>query len=342
VYGASSPLVDRGKVYVASGDEMTALNASNGTQAWQDDFEGDQFPPTFSQPAIDHGSIIAGWYYYSVGGVAGFDPDTGASNLNGGGGPGSFIAYGAPAVADAATVYDMGAVTSGGSISALHLGNMTGFIAYSPQPGGIPSSSDPMVSGERAFVSSGSTLLSFALDSCPPPPVPLGSYCGWVWSTPLAANGGMPVAISSTQVAVPLANGSVAVLDQATGALQWTAVTGSTAAQSPVSDGTNLYVGTADGKMRAFPAAGCGNATCAPLWTSSQSAGGAITSQPVYAAGVIYAGGKNGSLVAYDASNGTRLTLLLVDSGANRVNVIEDGGTVYVSTNGGNVAAYRP
>lgn len=337
---ASSPLLDRGKVYVATGAAMTALNAWDGSQAWQVDRTSDQFPPMFGQPAIAHGSLIAGWIYASVGGLAAFDEDTGALSLGGSGGPGSWVPYNAPAVTNGAMVYDELAISSAGAATAIDLGANTGFITFSQTPGGVPPLSDPMVSGTRAFVSSGNSILAFALDSCPP--ALLNGFCGSLWSTNLPAAGGMPVALSSTQVAVPLANGNVAVLDQTTGALQWTAVTGSTAAQSPVIDGSNIYVGTGDGRVRAFAAVGCGNATCTPVWASAMSAGAAISSQPVYAGGVVYVGTAGGALAAFDASNGARLAYVLVDAGSNHVNVVENGGTVYVSTSSGVVGAYRP
>jgi hypothetical protein len=48
-----------------------------------------------------------------------------------------------------------------------------------------------------------------------------------------------------------------AVLDAATGVVQFTATTGSTNAQPPTVDGTGSFItGAADGRVRAFPVAG--------------------------------------------------------------------------------------
>ena len=149
----------------------------------------------------------------------------------------------------------------------------------------------------------------------------------------------MPVSLSATQLAVPLATGNVAVLDAATGAVQWTAVTGSTLPQAPAIDATSFYVGTADGKVRAFPIAGCGGPTCAPTATSS-AAGAAISSQPVVAGGVVYVGTANGKLVAFNTA-GASLYSTTVNAAASRVVVIEDNASVYATTNNGTVAAYR-
>jgi outer membrane protein assembly factor BamB len=141
----------------------------------------------------------------------------------------------------------------------------------------------------------------------------------YAYNAPAVA--GMPVSLSATQLAVPLANGNVAVLDAATGALQWTAVTGSTSAQSPALDATSFPVGTADGKVRAFPIAGCGGPTCVPTSTSS-AAGAAISSQPVVAGGVVYVGTANGKLDAFDTA-GVSLYSTTVDATASRVFVLE-------------------
>lgn len=262
--------------------------------------------------------------------------------MNGNGGPGSLVPYNAPAVIDNTSVYHVGAVSQAGAIAAVHLGANNGFIDFGTLGGGgVQQSSSPMVSGNHAYVSYKTKVLAFALDSCPTGPV--SGYCSPVWTSPdLGSSGGMPVALSATDVAVPLANGNVAVLDGSTGAVRWTAVTGSSAAQSPATDGTNMYVGTADGNVRSFSVYSCGNATCSPVWTSTQSAGAAVVSQPVVAGGAVYVGTAAGALVAFDASNGARLKSIVVDAASDRVNVIENGGRLYASTNSGVVGAYGP
>jgi outer membrane protein assembly factor BamB len=95
----------------------------------------------------------------------------------------------------------------------------------------------------------------------------------------------------------------------------------------------------ADGKVRAFPIAGCGNPTCSAPSTSS-AVGAAISSQPVVAGGVVYVGTANGKLVAFNTA-GVSLYSTTVDATASRVFVVEDGASVYVTTNAGIVAAYR-
>jgi outer membrane protein assembly factor BamB len=196
-----------------------------------------------------------------------------------------------------------------------------------------------MARGNQVFVSSGTTVLAFATDSCVPSPVP--SDCLPMWTTDVGSTAGMQVSISATQLAVPLLSGNVAVLDAATGAVQWTAQTFANGAQSPAVDATSFYIGTLDSKVRKFPIAGCAAATCAATATSP-SAGGAITGQPVVAGGVVYVGTSTGKLVAFDAGTLTQLASLTVNASASRVTVIEDSGTVYATTDNGTVAAYRP
>ena len=69
-----------------------------------------------------------------------------------------------------------------------------------------------------------------------------------------------------------------------------------------------VYVGSGDGKLYAFDAAGTtgcsGTAprTCAPLWTAAT--GGAVSSSPAVANGVVYVGSTTASS-AFDAAGST-------------------------------------
>src|SRR5439155_502446 len=60
------------------------------------------------------------------------------------------------------------------------------------------------------------------------------------------------------------------------------------------------YVGSGDGKLYAFAAAGCGASTCAPLWTAAT--GGPIYSSPAVAGGTVYVGSNDDKLYAFAAS----------------------------------------
>jgi outer membrane protein assembly factor BamB len=91
-------------------------------------------------------------------------------------------------------------------------------------------------------------------------------------------------------------------------ATAWTgAAGGSSASTSAVANGV-AYVGSTDGKLYAFDAAGVTNCsgspkTCQPLWTSAT--GRTINSSPAVSNSVVYAGSEDGKLYAFDAAGVT-------------------------------------
>lgn len=58
-----------------------------------------------------------------------------------------------------------------------------------------------------------------------------------------------------------------------------------------------VFTGSADGSLHAFPAAGCGQASCTPLW--STSTGSPISGAPAVTSGQLYVGTENGRVIAY-------------------------------------------
>ena len=90
----------------------------------------------------------------------------------------------------------------------------------------------------------------------------------------------------------------------------WTATisTGSDVQSSPAVYNGVVYVGSDNGKLYAFDAAGNTNCsgvpkTCAPLWTGST--GGSLFSSPAVVNGVLYIGSEDGKLYAFDPSGTT-------------------------------------
>jgi outer membrane protein assembly factor BamB len=69
-------------------------------------------------------------------------------------------------------------------------------------------------------------------------------------------------------------------------------------AVDPAADATRLFVGSSDGSLKAFDAAGCGAASCDPLW---QAEVGAQVGVPLVANGVVFAGSADGRVHAFDA-----------------------------------------
>ena len=71
-----------------------------------------------------------------------------------------------------------------------------------------------------------------------------------------------------------------------------------------VSDGV-AYVGSTDGRLYAYPSAGCHSdaGPCTPIWTAMT--GGPIESSPAVADGVVYVGSQDGSLYAFAVACGS-------------------------------------
>jgi outer membrane protein assembly factor BamB len=89
-------------------------------------------------------------------------------------------------------------------------------------------------------------------------------------------------------------------------ATAWTGPTGNGVFSSPAVAGGIVYVGSDDGKLHAFDAAGVTNCSvgpsraCSPLWTAAT--GGAVRSSPAVAGGIVYVGSDDGKLYAFDAA----------------------------------------
>jgi outer membrane protein assembly factor BamB len=69
------------------------------------------------------------------------------------------------------------------------------------------------------------------------------------------------------------------------GQLLWTGTTGGAITSPPTVAGGVVYVGSEDGKLYAFRAAGCGAASCPPLFTATTAGS---PSSPAIAAGELY------------------------------------------------------
>ena len=79
----------------------------------------------------------------------------------------------------------------------------------------------------------------------------------------------------------------------------WTGPTGGAVDSSPAVVNGIAYVGSADGKLYAFKASGCGSPPCTPQWTGAT--GGAVDSSPAVQGGVVYVGSADGKLYAFNA-----------------------------------------
>jgi outer membrane protein assembly factor BamB len=126
--------------------------------------------------------------------------------------------------------------------------------------------------------------------------------------------------------------------------LAWTGATGGAVNSSPATANGVVYVGSADGKLYAFPTnCSTGAGTCAPLWTAST--GGAIDSSPAAAGNSVYVGSADGKVYAFAvgcATGGASCspTWTGTTGAAIHSSPAVDNGVVYVGSNDGKLYAF--
>ncbi len=187
-------------------------------------------------------------------------------------------------------------------------------------PTGAAVTSSPAVVGNVAYVTSDAgTLVAFDADAsgaCTGTPV----SCPPLWTATIQAAGtnGGPGTVSS----------------------------------SPAVSGGVVFVGSSDGRLEAFDAAGSTNCSgtpkiCTPLWTATL--GGSIVGSPMVSGGVVYVGSTNGTFDAFDATGATNCsgtpkvcTPLWTASTGGAINgsAAVAGSRVYVASANGKVVAF--
>ena len=336
-----SPVIGNGVLFVAGGATMTAFATQDGAQLWQTGPMSQGSTTQMADTAIVNNKVLAPYSLFNAGGTFTFDPAKGTYTSSA---VSATIPYNAPVVDGKTVAMTRKEVRTDGTLSSLSYGSRVGLINFWSNSAQAVPATTPMINGHTIFVGSGTSVLAFSLDTCPASPI--AGLCAPLWKKDLKSTTSMPVAISSTRVAVATQVGSIFVLDAATGAQEFVALTTSSYAQPPAIDNSGLmYTATVDGVVRAFPTAGCNFPTCAAVWSSKQK--GPITTQLVTAGGVVYAGTATGRVLAFDAKGCAKppctwLFTVTVDSKAQRVQLIEDAGTLYAVTDTGLVSAYRP
>jgi hypothetical protein len=132
-------------------------------------------------------------------------------------------------------------------------------------------SSPPAVGAGSLFVVSGGALAAYDASGkvCVPPSVPPSELEQYENAT------GFP------EVCTPL----------------WSAATGGSVVGSATVAGSEMYVGSSNGQVYAFPAGGCGSSECEPDWTGN--AGGAITTSVAVSSTTVFAASSDGELSAF-------------------------------------------
>ncbi len=291
---ATRPVVIGDLAITTHGSNIDAVMVATGASVWSrnlsDPAVGSVYlgPPTLSQGRILTAASTAG-----LGGLYSFATD--GSNT----GSLAFHHFVGNLAADGSLTARVGGSYGSGTpaLATLQFGR-TWFVSF----GGGPTTWPISITGGRAFMVAGGRVLGFdPTTPCTPvpPPFPFG-YCTATWSTSIpgaqaaASAGGGRVAIGST-------NGTLSVLNGATGAVEFTTANASTPL-SPSSHGYQgrLFTTGGDGVLRVYNASGCGGTACAPLWTGA--VGSASTVAPTVSNGKVYVATTDGRLVVFPAA----------------------------------------
>ncbi|HKY67440.1 MAG TPA: PQQ-binding-like beta-propeller repeat protein, partial [Acidimicrobiales bacterium] len=345
--GASAPLYpDHGGPRAAT---VTSVSAASGASRWRHDLAQGAAPGlvgvTTTRPLVAGGAVWAGYSLVSEtepsscgsAELVRLDERSGAVLSRTAGAPSVLLADGDTVVTDL--------VTCSGQASGL-------LVVDADDPtqvrwrGPAGASIDDVVRvGDHLVVQVAGfpgELQAFAADGCGQP------TCGPVWTVP-----DQPVhlaAVSDTRVATLTGTwgaGSVAaVVDVTTGATVWDShVLAAGNELLAVSDGV-LYV-LVDRLLSAYPAAGCGAARCAALWTATIPAPAfanlAVAGGVVYASGVdAFDGGFVSAFAAGGCGAATCPSVAQWSVGDWPTDLIVSGGRLYVADAGGTVTALAP
>jgi outer membrane protein assembly factor BamB len=195
--------------------------------------------------------------------------------------------------------------------------------------------------GRGVATPSGSTnaVRSYAVATPPapcPPPTPAGFGCP-LWATDIAGTTASPPVVDPSESVIYTGTdtGAVYALDAATGAILWTTTgVGRATGDSPALADGSLYVPTTDGFFVLDATTG------AIRWTAPL---GSVSTQPAVAGGVVFTGGLDGRVMAFDAAGcgaDTCSPLWSVSTGFFITGLAVSQGRLYVATSDGRLESY--
>jgi hypothetical protein len=134
----------------------------------------------------------------------------------------------------------------------------------------------------------------------------------------------------------------IKVLDAGTGAVQFTGAmpVAGILLSAPSVAGDVILIGASDGSVAAFPAGGCGQPTCLPLWEADLGSG--VSKAPTTVGDVVYVTTDDGRLAALALAGCGAATCSPIASypvGASGP-VIYDNGRLIVATSDGEIVAF--
>lgn len=350
------PLTSAGAVIVTTGGSVKAFEAATGAPRFdvplpQYPYEG--YSRTWSPPSAHDGTIYVGYMDPLTSGGAGggfahVDAATGAVSEHGSGA--AVLTTATFAGDDVWYGYGLIAPFAGGVYVGIEgqLADGRLFRSVEEQAGSGPIvGATPTVAGGVVYAArtAGGFLDAYdaaAVENC----TDVGGFraCTPLWSASVA--GRPSPAVSDSSVFITTGSGVAAYATDVRGPDQrpvWTAdVPGpSLLALDPAGEATRAFVGSADGSLHVFDAAGCGpTGPCAPIWRGTT--GGAVTA-PAVANGVVYVGSADGFVHAFDAAGcGTATCPPLWSAatpGAPGAPIVANG-RVIVTTDTGDVVAF--
>jgi hypothetical protein len=187
----------------------------------------------------------------------------------------------------------------------------------------------PVVLDDQLLTSSGTTLRSYVASGCG------ATTCDPTWTAVLPATVAELAADAGGRLyALTAAVGDarqLLALDRTDGSVDWSAPLPAGAATMTVAAGrVHVAAGTT---LATFGRAGCGSATCAPLWTAALPA--AVAGNVASGGGVVYAATTGGAVLAYDAGGCGAAAcepLATVTVAATPTRTIVDGGRLFVTS----------
>jgi hypothetical protein len=293
---AGTPVIAPGRVIVDDASAVSSLDSSDGSSMWRtvEDLSGSGLGD-----ATIRGSTVLVPVYARLG-TRGLDLGTGRDvGQIASGDLGTAVASGSKVVGVSAgigMIHTLGVTVDDLDHPELSWSSTEGIVGAGFD-GPVPTTA--AIGLDRFFIGVSGSVVAYPLTppTCPAPTIP-PTPCTPLWSANVGFSVSYPV-LGGTTVFAGTGSG-IAAISAANGSVEWSADLGSPAAQPPaVGDGI-VAVPTADGRLVALDANGCGASTCAPRWTANLSSPASV--QPAIADGVAYTGSADGSLRAFTAS----------------------------------------
>jgi outer membrane protein assembly factor BamB len=346
--GAGPPVVTSAGLFVRSGPSITALEPATGARRWSavvpESYDPeDDWRYSVSEPHIGGNGrqVLATATTYRTGGFL----DSQLVTLDAASGvPSRRTAAGPLQSLRGDTMASIEYEATGDYPTTLGVAGVDGGPAWGGAAVEVNGGVGTLGVG-RLFRSAGTEVLAYDTTTpCPPSGRPEPSrFCEPSWVRSLGAPA-TPVVIGDDATVFVGASGYVYALDAGSGAVRWRSVAGNEVQQPPALAGGTLYLATADGRLSAFRAGGCGSDVCPAVWTTPLAIRFSV--QPAVAGGVVYVGAADGTVTAFDAAGcgaQTCAPLWTIDVGAPvSGGLAVEGGRLYVGTTDSLVAYGLP